>query len=111
MSPVETATPATPKTSKQPGVPGELYTRSSIEIYTNTLSAAPGDTVTLHVSTTAERFEVCIERVGAKECLVWQKRNIPGRFWATPPDAWKSGCGWPASVTLTIPPDWPSGFY
>ena len=30
---------------------------------------------------------------------------------ATPADADAAGCGWPASITLTVPADWRSGFH
>src|SRR5262245_36517498 len=89
----------------------ELYTRRPLEIYTSTLSAAPGETVTLHVSTTAKRYSLQIARAGATNTVVWTKRDLPGAFHPTPHDAWEKGCRWPVSLSLKIPPDWRSGFY
>ena len=88
-----------------------LYTRRPIEIYTGTLSAASGDTVTLHVSTTANRFHLQIARVGAADQVVWTKNDSPGRLTPTPEDAWEKGCHWPVTESLQIPHDWRSGFY
>jgi len=88
-----------------------LYTRSPIELYINTLSAAPGDELTLHVSTTAQHFNVQIARVGLEETVVWTQEHVRGAFHPTPDDAWKRGCRWPVSVRLRIPATWKSGYY
>jgi hypothetical protein len=92
-------------------VQNELYTRSPIEIYTNTLSAAPGEEITLHISTTARHFDLQIARIGLEETPVWTRKRLPGSFHPTPEDAWEKGCRWPAAVRLKIPGDWKSGYY
>jgi hypothetical protein len=89
----------------------QLFTQSPIEVYTNTLSAAPGEEVTIHVSTTAPRFTLQIARIGKAETVVWTKDDLPGVFYPTPDDAWEKGCRWPAAVPLKIPADWKSGYY
>jgi hypothetical protein len=83
----------------------------TIEVYTNTLSTAPGDEVTIHVSTTARFFNVQIARVGIEETIVWTRANLAGAFHPTPDDAWENGCRWPVSTSLAIPATWKSGYY
>src|SRR5688572_13871646 len=77
--------------------PRELYTRSPIEVYTNTLSAVAGEELTLHVSTIARQFDLEIARIGQDETVVWSKKDVRGVFYATPEDAWGKGCRWPAA--------------
>lgn len=90
---------------------GRLYTHGEIEVYTNTLSAAPDDTLTLHVSTRARRFNLQIARIGLEETVVWSKDNLHGDFHPTPKNAWQNGCQWPVSARLEIPSTWKSGYY
>ena len=72
---------------------------------------SPGDTVILHVSTTAPKFSIEIARDQVELEVLLEKRDIPGRRHATPADASVVGCGWPASFEFDIPRDWPSGGY
>src|SRR5688572_26822513 len=94
-----------------PDIKRELYTRRPIEVYTSKLSATPGEAVTLHVSTTAKRYNLQIARAGAPNKVVWTKNDLLGAFHPTPEDAWEKGCRWPVSVSVKIPQDWRSGFY
>lgn len=86
---------------------------SPLEIwgYVGCPSYRPGDDLTLHVSTTADAFDVVIYRDGAKTSVVYQRSQLPGAIHPTPADAFASGCGWPAALTLTVPEDWQSGGY
>jgi hypothetical protein len=90
---------------------GELYTRSPIEVYTNTLSVTQGEEVTIHVSTRGQHFNLQIARIGMAESVVWTKENLRGSFYPTPQDAWEKGCRWPSAVRVRIPQDWKSGYY
>ena len=82
-----------------------------IEGYTGRLSYRHGDTVTLHVSTRAARFDVAIERWGATREPRWHATDVEGAFVAPPPDADAAGCRWPATVAITIGDDWKPGFH
>jgi hypothetical protein len=82
-----------------------------VEGYAGRVSYAPGDDLTLHVSTSAREFSVEIARVGAKRETVWSSATVPGREHAVPEDASSHGCRWPVATTLKIPADWRSGYY
>lgn len=79
--------------------------------YLNRLSVQAGDVLTLHISTTADRFDVAIDRVGAEREEVWSQTGVQGRKHAVPDDASARGCRWPVSVEIKIPAEWRSGYY
>ena len=81
-----------------------------IEAYCGRLSYLPGDSVGLHVSTCADRFEVTVERWGATRQVVWSGGPFEGRFHPVPDGADAGGCGWPVSVEIPVG-DWRSGFH
>ncbi len=82
-----------------------------IEAYCGRLSYAAGDTVSLHVSSRHDRFDVRIERQGFEPETVWFASDVESSFYPVPEDADANGCNWPTTVTLTIPSGWQSGFY
>jgi hypothetical protein len=79
------------------------------------LSAAPGETIDFHVASPSA-YRVAYVRyhsagganLGVK---VGAAPDRPANPLPVPPLAWKTGCGWPTSFSLTIPADWPSGIY
>ncbi len=79
--------------------------------YTGRVSYAPGEEVTLHVSTNAPAFSVEISRYGLKPEKLWEQKDVPGREHPVPEDAPSMGCRWPAALTVKIPAEWKSGFY
>ena len=79
--------------------------------YTDRLSYLPGDEVRFHTSTSAPRYSIEIERVGARRERVWTRRGIRGALHPTPPEAFGRGCGWPEGFAFRIPKDWRSGYY
>ncbi len=83
----------------------------AVEAYCGRLSYAPGDEVTVHVRCTTARFDIEVMRWGARRELVWSATDLPGLVPPTPSDADARGCGWPASIAITVPPEWRSGFY
>ncbi len=72
---------------------------------------SPGDTLCLHVSTGARRFDVAIARDTGELEARFERRGLAGRYHATPADASVGGCGWPVAFEFEIPRDWPSGGY
>lgn len=82
-----------------------------VEGYAGRVSYAPGEELTLHVSTSVAAFAVEIARLGAKPETVWSNAAVEGKEQPVPENASSHGCKWPASVTLKIPPDWRSGYY
>ncbi len=87
--------------------PRPLY----VEGYTGQVSYAPGDELTFHVSTTAPKFYVEIQRIGAKVESVWTANSVAGHEYPVPENASAQGCGWPVAVQLKIPDTWRSGYY
>jgi hypothetical protein len=83
----------------------------SIDGYTDQLSVPAGDEISFHISTGADRYDMEIARVGAERKIVWSRTGLSGAEHPVPPDASTHGCRWPAAFQLTIPPDWPSGYY
>ena len=87
--------------------PKPLY----VEGYTGETSYAPGDTVSLHVSTTARTFNVEIARLGPKREVVLSTNGIPGQEFPVPENASSQGCGWGDLFHFNIPAEWASGYY
>jgi hypothetical protein len=82
-----------------------------VEGYSDRVSYAPGETVALHVSTTADKFSIEIARLGVATDVVHQQADIAGVESSIPENASSHGCNWPALVKLAIPDDWRSGYY
>ena len=92
----------------QPDLPPSL----SIEGYPDRQSLAPGEELALHTSTTAAEYGIEIVRLGAERKVVFQKSKIPGGgFHPIPENASSLGCSWPISFRMSIPNDWPTGYY
>jgi hypothetical protein len=87
--------------------------KSVLEVwgYTDKTSYAPGEIVNLHVSTTADTYDLVITRDGAIEQETFSQAGLPGQWHPTPKDAYRVGAQWPVATQITIPSDWPSGGY
>ncbi len=81
-----------------------------IEAYCWPLSALPGETVAIHLSTDAPSVSVEVAREGAEREVLWRD-DLPGSLRATPDDVSANGCGWPASIEIPIGAAWRSGYY
>ena len=79
--------------------------------YAQELSHAPGEVLRLSVSTNARHYAVEIIRDGLKPERMFHREGIAGRWHDTPQDCSVTGCGWPVSLEISIPRDWPSGGY
>ena len=91
--------------------PSEDKTELEVWSYTDKLTYGPGDTVSLHVNTTAKDYSVEIFRDGGTWESVYKKEGIAGAYQDTPLDAYKNGCNWAVSHQFKIPKDWRSGGY
>ncbi len=79
--------------------------------YTDRFSYLPGETVNVHVHTTAPTYAFEVIRDGARPVTVLRKSDIPGQPYETPEDCYARGCNWPVAFSFEIPDDWESGFY
>ncbi|MDA7963908.1 N,N-dimethylformamidase beta subunit family domain-containing protein, partial [Ruegeria sp.] len=79
--------------------------------YTDRFSYAPGDTVGLRVSTTADSWDLEIARDGPTQVPVLSAHGLPGVYHETPEDCSVNGCGWPVAYSFDIPADWAPGGY
>lgn len=91
--------------------PGMDAPRAEIWAYTDRYAYAAGETVSLHVSATASKYDLAILRDGAALRPVMAARGLPCRWQETPDQCSVTGCGWEVSHRFAIPPDWPSGAY
>jgi hypothetical protein len=85
--------------------------RGEIWCYTDRFSYAPGETVSLHVSSTAPSFAIEVTRDGGVETLVLTRRNLAARWQDTPDQCSVEGCGWQVSFEFRVEESWPSGAY
>jgi hypothetical protein len=81
---------------------------AKIEVWghTDATSYAPGDTVKLHVTTTAPTFDVTVIRDGGTAETVLEQTGIPGQFTPTPTNVFETGTGWPVGFSFEIPSTW-----
>jgi len=91
-----------------PGMDGD---RGEIWCYSDRFSYAPGETVTLFVSSTAPLFAIEIVRDGADETPVMSRSGIAARWQETPDQCSVEGCGWAPTLDFRVPDDWRSGAY
>lgn len=89
----------------QPAPPG-LF----VEGYTGRLSYTAGERIAFHISSSAPRARMVIERVGAKTEKVLET-ELACAAHAIPDRAASHGCGWPVAHELEVPAAWRSGFY
>lgn len=79
--------------------------------YPSQPSHAPGDTVELHVSTTADTWGYEVWRDGATFEKVLEADGFAGAAHPVPADVVGAGCGWPVGASFEIPAHWASGGY
>ncbi|MCF6103349.1 N,N-dimethylformamidase beta subunit family domain-containing protein [Mesorhizobium muleiense] len=91
--------------------PGMDSEHGEIWCYSDRFSYRRGETVTLHVSSTASSFSMAIVRDGGIETKMSEKAGIAARWQDTPDQCSVLGCGWDASFEFRVGDDWPSGAY
>jgi hypothetical protein len=74
------------------------------------LSVRPGETFSLHASSSHHACRLEIARIGAMP-RVMLTRDASIAEHAVPPHADRDGCGWPAVAEIRVGADWPSGYY
>ena len=79
--------------------------------YTDRPSYAPGETVGLHVSTTASTWGFEVWRDGHAFEKVHEQSGLFGTRYAVPADVVASGCDWPQGASFEVPDGWASGGY
>lgn len=79
--------------------------------YTPKMTYLPGEQVDLHVSTTAEAWDLEIGRDGCEYEVYLEGSGLKGRHQATPVNCSVEGCNWEPSHSFVIPEDWPPGGY
>ncbi len=82
-----------------------------IEGYAGQISYTAGQELTLHVSSTAPRFNLRCERVGQTREEVLSESDIPCQRYPVPHEASAHGCDWPSAFRFVIPEEWASGYY
>jgi hypothetical protein len=85
--------------------------RGEIWAYTPRFSYRVGETVELHVSSTASSFRLDVVRDGAAETLMLTLEGKGARWQETPDQCSVEGCGWQPTLSFVIGKDWPSGGY
>ena len=100
LSPLRSAA-RQPKKSGPPGVEG----------YTDQLSYALGETVKVHLSSSAPVVTYEIERLGPQSLKVAEIEQTEVKGYPIPKRASSRGCRWPVAFTLQIPEIWQSGYY
>ncbi|MCO5319453.1 MAG: DUF4350 domain-containing protein [Microthrixaceae bacterium] len=78
--------------------------------YPDRVSVAPGDTVSIHASSSNGPCRLVARRIGSGETLCAEYPGIQVADHPIPGDADANGCGWPAAFTFTIGDDWPTGY-
>ena len=79
--------------------------------YANKLSVTPGEELSFHLSSNAGSVDVEISRLGAEDQKLWERRNVTCTQQPIPDRASSDGCGWPVTLTMTVPEDFSSGYY
>lgn len=79
--------------------------------YTPRMTYAPGEIVALHISTTAETWDLEVGRDGLEYEPVLREKGLAGIHQKTPMDCSVKGCDWQACHAFTIPADWRPGGY
>ncbi|MBI5836533.1 MAG: hypothetical protein HZB25_04750 [Candidatus Eisenbacteria bacterium] len=91
--------------------PGAATASPAVDVYLSAASAAPGESVGIHVSSTFPTVNLRVIRLGAVNDTVLSLSGLPAANPATPDSAYARGCGWPAFQTLQVPAGWRTGLY
>jgi N,N-dimethylformamidase beta subunit-like protein len=100
---------------------GEIYSHeppdptpiAPFDGYVSSGSVLPGDTIDFHISSQVGPYAINLYRQEANEVPVGHVDGLPTAPTPFPigRTAYKTGAGWPAAGSLTVPESWPSGLY
>ncbi|MGE3651383.1 MAG: N,N-dimethylformamidase beta subunit family domain-containing protein, partial [Reyranellaceae bacterium] len=79
--------------------------------YADRLSARPGESIGLHIAGTGVRCSIELAREGRERRIVHRIDGIAIAPHPVPDRVHVVGCGWPETMRLRVPADWPSGYY
>lgn len=79
--------------------------------YCTPLSVVPGEAVVLHASAPNGAIDVEVVRDGASPHVMWRAEGVAVADAPVPDDAPERGCGWNATLTISVGADWRSGLY
>lgn len=82
-----------------------------VEGYFHRLSYLPGETAELHLSSSAKTVSLAVERIGAKNEVVYQQASISTTVQKIPDRASSDGCKWSVGHNFPIGDEWTSGYY
>lgn len=83
-----------------------------IEGYAGEISYAPGEELTVHLSSPSPTCDIEITRVGKERKIVYTQKQLKGLLeHPVPVNASSLGCNWPVGFRLPLPADWTSGYY
>jgi hypothetical protein len=90
--------------------------RPAVEAYTDKLSYLPGETVAVHASFAGTSLAADVRRfdgsaLKGKPLQGSYRATGTQRHFAVPDNASSHGCHWPAVLRLSLPSDFPSGYY
>jgi len=91
--------------------PREDRALPEVFVYTERMSYDPGEIVSFHGSTTADRWSIQIYRDGHQPQMLQEAFDLAGSFSPTAETAYQDGCDWPVLYRWKIPDDARSGFY
>lgn len=79
--------------------------------YTSKVSVAPGESLDFHIGNGRNGpYSLSVYREGAQRQLMATIPNVTSQSRGCVGKA-AAGCDWPATVTFTVPANWPSGVY
>lgn len=82
-----------------------------LQAYCRDQSYVVGDRAELCVSTDAAAYSVEVVRDGTSPEMVFRADGVDGKLYSLPADVVENGCGWPVALTISVEPEWRSGFY
>ncbi len=85
--------------------------RGEIWCYTDRISYAPGEVVSLFASSTNDAFDMELARDGAELVPVFRRQGIVSRWQETPDQCSVEGCGWKPTFEFVVDRNWRSGAY
>ena len=88
-----------------------MLLKKRLSVCSRAIRYVAGDTVDLHISTSAESYSIVVERIGLAREQVLAEDALPGAQHMVPEKCASEGCGWPSAHSFVIPKTWRSGFY